>query len=725
MLTDHFVLIGGGHTHALALLYWIKNPSRKPQGLITLVSIESTTLYSGMIPGVISGEYQINEAEINIRVLADLAKIEFVKAKVIGIDLLEKFLKVENRPRISFDYLSIDVGSETNYSGFEEKELKRKNVFPIKPLYKSIEFIKSQDSYKINNEPFTVIGSGLSAIEIIFALRKRWPNKKLYLKTFENRILSKFRSTLLEVDVNIISPNKRIDSPTLICTGSRAPCWLEKSGLPVDRLGRVLTKDTLQVICFSYIFAVGDCGVIDQRFRPPSGVWAVKASLPLLTNLENVSKRKTLRPWYSQKRALQLLGAEINGNSLAWAIWGSWIIGPNPLLKLWKKNIDKNFIDKFRMLYMTKENLEKFEMDMSCRGCAAKVAAKPLQEALQTLEGNHSIFSPEDSALIQLPEAAGEFVQSVDGFPAIVSDPWLNGKLTAIHACTDIWACGASVLSAQVVATLPAISEKLQKELLVQSLGGIKSVLDSQGAKLLGGHTVESRSNSLNPSSLDIQLSITLNGSLGKSQRFWSKSGLQSGDVLLLSGAIGSGVIFSASMRGKCKAKDLDHVIEYLAKGQSQQFLILKELEKEYIKSSIVNACTDVTGFGLLGHLGEMINSTNYKRSLKDLPNIRVVLKASSIPFYPSVLDLIQSGHLSTLAPANRRAWKLLELDNLDPPCVEIDLGDFSLNSRYHKTILELIIDPQTCGPLLISCCKNIGSRLIKTGLWHQIGHVL
>ena len=105
-----------------------------------------------------------------------------------------------------------------------------------------------------------------------------------------------------------------------------------------------------------------------------------------------------------------------------------------------------------------------------------------------------------------------ELLQSVDGFPALVSDPWLNGRLTALHACSDLWACGAPVSSAMATITLPMVSADEQQELLVQTLAGIRSVLDEQSAELIGGHTMESRSASPLPASLGVQITLTVNG---------------------------------------------------------------------------------------------------------------------------------------------------------------------------------------------------------------------
>ena len=105
---------------------------------------------------------------------------------------------------------------------------------------------------------------------------------------------------------------------------------------------------------------------------------------------------------------------------------------------------------------------------MACRGCAAKLPAQPLQAALQQVGLGGA---PEDAA-----EIAGDppLLQSVDGFPALLSDPWLNGRLTALHASSDLWACGAAVDSAQAIVTLPVLDASDQQELLAQTLAGVR-----------------------------------------------------------------------------------------------------------------------------------------------------------------------------------------------------------------------------------------------------------
>jgi selenide,water dikinase len=324
---------------------------------------------------------------------------------------------------------------------------------------------------------------------------------------------------------------------------------------------------------------------------------------------------------------------------------------------------------------------------MACRGCAAKLPAQPLAAALERVGLGGQ---PEDAA--HLP-GSEELLQSVDGFPALVSDPWLNGRLTALHACSDLWACGARVSSAMATITLPMVPANEQQELLVQTLAGIRSVLDEQGAELIGGHTMESRSASPLPASLGVQITLSVNGR--NSQSPWLKSGLQPGDALLISRPLGTGVLFAGAMTGATKATDLDAALKGMA---CSQHMLLEQLEP--LRGDI-HACTDITGFGLLGHLGEM---------LQNRTGLRILLDGAAIPAYSGALDLFERGISSTLAPSNRAAWRWLE-------------GTVQLQQPPSATLLELLVDPQTCGPLLLACSSKAAAQLTLNGPWLRIGN--
>ena len=128
------------------------------------------------------------------------------------------------------------------------------------------------------------------------------------------------------------------------------------------------------------------------------------------------------------------------------------------------------------------------------------------------------------------------------------------------------------------------------------------------------------------------------------------------------------------------------------------QHTLLEQIEP--IRKGI-HACTDVTGFGLLGHLGEMLQNN---------PGLNVQLDGSAIPAYPGALELFESGVSSTLAPSNRAAWRWLE-------------GPIQLQQQPSTALLELLVDPQTCGPLLLACTREAAAQLIQNGPWVQIGN--
>lgn len=351
---------------------------------------------------------------------------------------------------------------------------------------------------------------------------------------------------------------------------------------------------------------------------------------------------------------------------------------------------------------------------MACRGCAAKLPAAVLERGLHEAGMGSLGSEPEDAAVLPMRNAGAiqPVLQSVDGFPALISDPWLNGRLSALHACSDLWACGALVTAAQAVITLPRTTTKTQEMLLAQTLEGIRSALDPQGAQLIGGHTLEARDGiAAPPLSMAVQVILSVSGQPRGS--LWPKAGLQAGDHLLLSRPLGTGVLFAAAMAGAADAKSIDAALEQMATSQHSVLLQLQKLEHHHPGG--LHAATDITGFGLLGHLGEM------------LPNqgLQVRLHGEKIPALPEALELLATGYASSLAPANRRAWQLLDPREGQPASVELQLGNVSKDSSDHQGLLELLVDPQTCGPLLISVSSHFAKHLHQAmpNQWTTIGN--
>ena len=417
---------------------------------------------------------------------------------------------------------------------------------------------------------------------------------------------------------------------------------------------------------------------MEAQPRPASGVWAVRSAVPLAQNLEAICNGQNLKRWTPQRQALQLIGTH---NNAAWMQRGRARTGPFPLLWTLKQRIDRSFMAGF----IRQASMQATE-PMACRGCAAKLPARPLNAALSQAGLK---TQAEDAANLGGTPA---LLQSVDGFPALVSDPWLNGRLTTLHACSDLWACGAKVTSAMAVVTLPSIHPTEQQELLHQTLAGVQSVLIEQEASLIGGHTLESRSPTPSPTTLGLQVALTVNGQTSKP---WPKGGIQPGDKLLLSRPLGVGVLFAAAMAGVAKPKDVETTLRTMNQSQHQLVDVLQK------HGADIHACTDVTGFGLLGHLGEMLQGNK---------SITIQLWADRIPAHPGALDLLDQGLASSLAPANRDAWSLLE-------------GPVQLSASPSQASLELLVDPQTCGPLLVACTAASAERLMaQDSAWIQVG---
>ena len=661
------VLAGGGHSHAIVLKRWAMRPEQRPKQSIVLVNRSSAALYSGMVPGLIAGLYRRDELAIDLRQLCDKASVAFIEAEITGLNPQDKSLRLCNRPPLHFDWLSLDVGAISRPSALG---------IPIKPLEASLAFLNSEDP--CDPKPLRVIGAGAAGLEVVLALRRRWPQRALQLQQRSGQLDAALQQVLKKARITLIDDDSDHHGPSLLCTGSQGPAWLATTGLPLDPDGRIRTDHHLRVDGHPSLFASGDCAVISAEPRPASGVWAVRAGQPLATNLEATCQGQPLRPWHPQRQALQLIGTH---QDAAWAQWGRWRLGASPLLWRLKQRIDRAFMDGFQ-----KRSSMADHAPMACRGCAAKLPAQPLAAALERVELGGQ---PEDAARLPGPEG---LLQSMDGFPALVSDPWLNGRLTALHACSDLWACGATVSSAMATVTLPMVSASEQQELLVQTLAGIRSVLDEQGAELIGGHTMESRSPAPVPASLGVQVTLTVNGN---STSPWLKSGLRPGDALLISRPLGTGVLFAGAMAGITQAGELDAVLKGMALSQHQLIEQIRPIREG------IHACTDITGFGLLGHLGEMLQNS---------PTLTVQLDGPAIPAYPGALDLFERGVSSTLAPSNRAAWRWLE-------------GPIQLQQHPSAALLELLVDPQTCGPLLLACTTEAAAQLIQDGPWIQIGN--
>ena len=293
---------------------------------------------------------------------------------------------------------------------------------------------------------------------------------------------------------------------------------------------------------------------------------------------------------------------------------------------------------------------------MRCGGCGAKVGAEVLAGALSDLPriDNPDLLvgldAPDDAAVLRVPEGK-LLVQSVDHFRAFLDDPYLFGQIAAAHALSDLHAMGARPWTALAVAAVPYGPGAKMREDLSSMLRGATEVLREDGCALVGGHSGEAG---------EVALGFAVTG-LAEPGTLTRKSGLRPGDALILTKPLGTGIVLAGHMRGLARAKWLTAAMESMRRSNAAAARVLR--------AHGVTACTDVTGFGLAGHLAEMTRASG----------VAAVLWREAVPVLPGALELAAQGVESTLAPDNRRAVP-------------------ALGTHARERVL---IDPQTSGGLL------------------------
>ncbi|MBW4524203.1 MAG: FAD-dependent oxidoreductase [Phormidium tanganyikae FI6-MK23] len=337
------VLVGGGHSHAIALRQFGLNPISDVQ--ITLITEAEDTPYSGMLPGHVAGFYSYEDCHINLRSLCEFAKARLIVDRAVG---LERDRVVCEQNTIAFDFVSIDIGSTPNIPA-------QAKGIGAKPISK---FLKWWDEFaKSNPEQFAIVGGGTGGVELALNMQHRLPNTAIHLFQRDREVMPKhnawvrrkFKQLLVQRGI-ILHLGKAIESiefdPNTIVwvTQASAPDWIRQSGLKVDDEGFILVNDALQSISHPQVFAAGDIATMINHDRPKAGVFAVRQGKPLFQNLSLALNNQPLKPYHPQKTYLSLIGT---GDHLAVASYG--LLGARSRL-LWrmKDSIDRTFMNQFR-----------------------------------------------------------------------------------------------------------------------------------------------------------------------------------------------------------------------------------------------------------------------------------------------------------------------------------------------------------------------------------------
>lgn len=705
--TRDLVLVGGGHAHVQVLE--MLSGSLPPDVKLTMVADQSVAYYSGMLPGCAALQYTPEEISIELRPLAELAGARFLKARVTGIDPEAQVVELEDRPPIRYDLLSVNVGSTIrglDVPGVREYALTTR---PLSRWVRSLEAFERGLPEDKRELKIVVVGGGAAGVELIFALdqrfRERFPHRELALIDRGRSLLpgaspgaaARIRDEMHARGVRVrhgaeavqvhpheleLKDGSREPFDLLVwATGAAPHDFFRDLPLEKDERGFLLVHPSLRTVSSARILGAGDCiGIQGHPKVPKAGVFAVREGPVLARNLLRALDGKSLRPYRPQSGFLSLLNLCDGRAVLDWKGWsaqGAWVFR----LKDW---IDRKFMERFSPPTFAKTVARmKSKMGtqdageaapMRCLGCGSKVGAQSLKEALEDLgvRADPSVLiglgDSEDAAVIRPQE--GLMVQTVDSFPAFLDDPYLMGRIAAIHAASDLYAMGAKPHTALLVLEIPPTHPRRQAYEVRQVLAGVVRETNAAGAVLVGGHTTERE---------QLTVGLAMTGWLpeGRSIR---KGGLRVGQKLVLTKPLGSGILLAGLMRGTCSGHAIDAMVESMLLSNGPAAGVARDFS--------VEGMTDVTGFGLAGHLTEMLLASQ----------LGAVLELGALPHFPSVEAILERDVRSSLDPSNR--------DHV--------LRRLSFEGNWEDLRTNLLFDPQTSGGLLLGVEPERAEELLQ-----------
>jgi len=355
------VLLGGGHAHLQVLREFAARPLAS--AALTLVSPHPQFVYSGMVPGLVAGHYRSDELMVDLQPLAAAARAGFVQSAATAIDASSRSVTLANGERLHYDVLSVDIGGvmdRDTIPGAREHALFMRPMEQFASLWGGLLELAQQRSLSV-----VVIGGGAGGVELAMALQHRlegrarvslvtggpapMPSHPPAVQERARRALRRCGVTLFEDSCERIATDHVLlaghggrlacDAPVM-AIGSSAPPCLRSSGLMLDEQGWIATGPTLQSTSHPEVFAAGDVATRTDAPRPKSGVYAVRAGMPLALNLRRFIGGGPLQSHASSPRSLNLMSC---GRRYAIASWGGWS-AEGRWVWWWKDRIDRGFV---------------------------------------------------------------------------------------------------------------------------------------------------------------------------------------------------------------------------------------------------------------------------------------------------------------------------------------------------------------------------------------------
>ena len=304
-------------------------------------------------------------------------------------------------------------------------------------------------------------------------------------------------------------------------------------------------------------------------------------------------------------------------------------------------------------------------------GCACKIGPHILERVLKAVTPvtNEHVLADmtgaDDAGVYKISDRLA-LVQTLDFFTPVVNDPTLFGKIAAANALSDVYAMGGIPLTAMNIVGFPV--PLVEQGVLTDVLNGAASIVSESGAAIVGGHSIENK---------EPIFGMSITGQVNPNE-IWKNKGARVGDVLVLTKRIGTGI-----MNNALKA-------DLFPTGTAQavaSMSMLNRVAAEMAHNFTIHACTDVTGFSLMGHSVEMASASN----------VTIHIKTYDIPLFDDVIEAARMGLVPAASYGNRKAITDVQVDKI-------------LDSVW----TDILFDPQTSGGLLFSVPATEGADLVK-----------
>jgi selenide,water dikinase len=701
-IQKNVVLVGAGNAHLRFLKMFGMSPL--PGLAVTLISEAPVIPYSAMVPGHIAGDYPWEEITIDLVRLCRRVNARFISARATGLDAAKRTVAFDTRPEMSYDVLSLGLGS---LPARPASVTRLESSWAMRPLAGLLARLnRLEEELRRSPRPFhlVVVGGGASGCELTLAIRKRFagfPEFRLTLIQSHAQLLPQFAGKAARIFTDLLhaqgvtvrlnaqdtggdertlelNGTERLEYDAVLwATNAAPPDLLRSNGLRLNQDGFLLVEDTLQSVSDPAVFGTGDC--ISLKSHPDllkNGVYAVREGAILFKNIPRFLEERRLVPFRPQRVCLCLLNTSDDSAVLTYGP----IVAKGRAIRWLKNRIDRAWMDSFtRLASMTRGAGQSEEAPaMRCGGCGSKISSDVLSAVLKRIDAGDDprillgTRANEDASVHRVrPELFGNDparlveVQTVDYFKAFVDDPYLFGRIAALNALSDLYAMNARPFTALAIATLPQARGPVQEAMLYELLSGAVRSLRQLGVVLTGGHTTEGS---------ELALGFAVTG-FGEEDSLFQKSKLQPGDVLILTKPLGSGALLAAWMRGECRAEWFDRLI--------QTMLLANDRAAPILARYGVRAATDVTGFGLAGHVLEML----------DASRVSARLNPARIPVYNGFAEVVGRGIVSSLHEDNARSACRVQASPVAP---------------------AWLFDPQTSGGILAAVKRASASEVLS-----------